>query len=288
MSNEIRKKVLGKGLTALLTSSYGDSTQQPSVQIPPSDLPQGEPTEGALQKVLILMELSESIKQQGVLQPIVVTRRGDKFQIICGERRLRASALAELQEIPAIVKEVANDKLLELALVENIQREDLNPIEESLAYARLVDEQKLSQEEVSKRVGKNRSTVANSIRLLRLPKEVKEWVANGLLSAGHARTLLPLPSPEHQRVLAKRIVKEGLSVRRSEELVDQYLGGKRRAKRIRILNPYVQDLEKKLEQRLGTHVRVFHNKKNQGRVEMRYHSLDDLDRLLSLFGIPQS
>lgn len=310
MSGEAKKRVLGKGLSALISNSSDTEKKREAaaVQAVP-DMPQAIPAAAAasglqllsLEQIIpnpdqprshfseqALEELAASIKQQGVLQPVVVTRKGDKYQLICGERRFRAAGMAGLERIPVVVKEVASAQALELALVENIQREDLNPIEEAEAFQRLMGQRDLSQEKVADLVGKDRSTVANALRILRLPKEVLGLVVDQKISAGHARALLPLFSPEHQRVLAERIVKEGLSVRDTEQIVQNTLAGKRPAKRSRKLDPFVQDLENKLQLRLGSQVRIFHHKKNHGRIEIRYFSLDDLDRILDSLTIDRS
>lgn len=311
MDADNKKRSLGKGLGALITDAYvkagqldKDLNQAPTVTLSQETITSSN---DGIKLVAIkdivpnpdqprltireegLTELADSIKEQGVLQPVIVTKKNAvEYELICGERRLRAAALAGLEKIPVVVKEAAGDKLLEMALVENIQREDLSPLEEALAYARLIEERGLTQDEVSKRVGKNRSTVANTVRLLRLPKDVQDLISKGLLSAGHARALITLLTPEHQRVLAQRIVKENLSVRQVEEMVLTMNSGKRPAKRARQLNPHVADLERKLELHFRTRVKIFNNKKNQGRIEIRYFSLDELDRVLQAIGIERS
>lgn len=307
-AENIKKRVLGKGLEALITDTYVkpalntevvlnkinavtlDGKAADAVRlIPIKNIIPNRDQPRLIIKEDSLAELADSIREQGVLQPIIVTKKtAIDYELICGERRLRAAALAGLESIPAVVKEVAGDKMLELALVENIQREDLGPLEEATAYARLIEERGLTQDDVAKRVGKNRSTVANTVRLLRLPKEVQELIANGLISAGHARALVTLLTPEHQRVMAQRIVKEQLSVRQTEEMVLGLNSGKRRAKRARLLNPHVADLERKLEQRFKTRIKIYNNKKNQGRIEIRYFSLDELDSILQTMGIERS
>jgi ParB family chromosome partitioning protein len=224
-----------------------------------------------------------------LIQPVIVKKAGrDSYELVCGERRLRAAQKCGFEKIPAIVKDVAEDKLLEWALVENIQREDLNPIEEAEAYERLVEERKLSHEEIAKKIGKDRSTVANTIRLLRLPQEILEGMIDGRLQAGHARALLSLPTPEHQRQIAKRIMEDRLSVRQVEELVGKAAVRKRRAKHARALDQDLIALETKLERKIGTQVRIFAGRNHQGRIEIRYYSLDDLDRVLNLLGIPRT
>jgi len=299
---EMKKRVLGKGLSALIPDTYMKmvETQKEAQKT------QVEKFEAGIQEISIsairpnhkqprhrfsedkITELANSIKEQGILQPVIVKKSGEGYELICGERRTKAAQKCGLDKIPAIIKDVAEDKLLEWALVENIQREDLNAIEEAQAYVRLIEERDLSQDEIAKRVGKDRSTVANTIRLLRLPQEILEGLIDGRLQAGHARALLSLPSPEHQRQMAKRIMEERLSVRQVEEMVGRIAVRKRRAKTSRPIDQDIISLETKLERKLGTQVRIFPNKKNQGRIEVRYYSLDDLDRLLNLLGIPRS
>lgn len=299
------KKVLGRGLSALIPDTYASEIKEkitapkavsapetgqnqsafrmiPLVQIiPNTDQPRKEFREEGIK------ELAASIKEKGILQPVVVKKVNDsQYMLICGERRFRASSVCGLTEIPAIVKDVASDELLEWALIENIQRMDLNALEEAEAYARLAEERMLSQEEIAKRVGKERSTVANALRLLRLPDEVKLHIIEGRLSAGHARALLSLLTPEHQRHMARRIIQDNLSVRQAEEIVNRSNAQKRKAKTARNLKPEIVDLENKLAQHFGTQVKIF-PKKNQkeGRLEIRYFSLDDLDRILQTLGI---
>ncbi len=299
---ELKKKVLGKGLSALIPDTYIKSVEAQKEQAKTS-LPQNQ---NGYQDILIssikpnrlqprhrfaedkIEELAASIKEQGILQPIIVKKSGDGFELICGERRMRAAQKCGLNKIPAIIKELAEDKLLEWALVENIQREDLNPIEEAQAYVKLLEERGFTQDDLAKKLGKDRSTVANTIRLMRLPQDILEGLIDGRLQAGHARALLSLPTPEYQRQLAKRIMEDKLSVRQVEELVGKTLTRKRRARKAREMDQDILHLETKLERKLGTHVRIYPNKKNQGRIEIKYYSLDDLDRLLNLLEIPRA
>jgi ParB family chromosome partitioning protein len=299
------KKVLGKGLSALIPDNYVSefkviSTPKqaasslaiqdenafqmiPIAAIHPNhDQPRKEFSEASIE------ELAASIREKGVLQPVLVKKVGEnQFELICGERRLRAASVCGLTEVPAVVKDIANDDFLEWALVENIQREDLNPLEEAEAYRRLAEERVLSQDEIAKRVGKNRSTVANTLRLLRLPDEILGFLASGKLSAGHARALLGLMTPEHQRQLARRIAEENLSVRQVEAIVNRSNAHKRKAKRARQLSPEIVDLERRLAQHLGTQVKIFPRKnQNQGRIEIQYFSLDDFDRILEKIALP--
>lgn len=296
---ELKKRGLGKGLSALIPDTYvkileeKPKAQQPVFvpgleEVKLTDISAGKDQPRKHFSEEGLNELAQSIREQGVLQPVIVKKSGEGYELVCGERRLRAAQRAALEKIPVIVKDVADERLLELALVENIQREDLNPIEEAQAYLRLVEERGLSQDQVADRVGKNRATVANTIRLLRLPAEVLDVLVAGKIQAGHARALLALPSPEHQRQFCRRIVEEKLSVRQVEDIVNRSIVRKRRAKLARHATPEILDLEHKLEQRLGTQVRIYPRKNNQGRVEIQYYSLDDLDRLLKILSIPGS
>jgi ParB family chromosome partitioning protein len=293
------KKALGKGLSTLIPDTYlkesvfGERAREgaeggiqgleliPLAEIVPNP---DQPREAFSPEGI--EELAESIREKGVLQPVVVKKKGTGYELVCGERRLKAALLSGLEKIPAVVKEVAESDLLEWALVENIQREDLNPLEEARAFERLVGERGLSQEEVAKRVGKNRSTVTNAIRLLRLPEEVLGHLRRGELNAGHARALLGLFTAEQQIQLARRIAKENLSVRQVEELVSRS-AKKRRARRARLLTPEVADLEGRLTRLLGTQVRIFSSKNStQGRIVIHYFSLDDLDRILQQVNLP--
>lgn len=235
-------------------------------------------------------ELANSIREKGILQPVIVKNNSEgNFDLVCGERRFRAATLCGLTEMPAVIKDVAPEEFLECALIENIQREDLSPLEEAEAYQRLVEERRISQEEVAKRVGKNRATVTNTLRLLRLPEEVKQYLTEGRLSAGHARALLGLLTPEHQRHMARRIVEENLSVRQVEAIVNRSNAHKRKAKTARHLSAEVVDLETRLARFLGTQVRIYPRKnQKEGRLEIQYFSLDDLDRVLQKIGLPKN
>lgn len=310
------KKVLGKGLSALIPDNFvrpvktetpvietpanaGPAKTEAKYEIPPISgfrmipIAEIQTNENQPRKTFApekIEELAASIKEKGILQPIVVKRVKDgEYSVICGERRLRAALLCGLTEIPAVIKDVAAENFLEWALIENIQREDLNPIEEAQAYWRLAEEQSLSQDEIAKRVGKDRSTIANTVRLLRLPEEIRIHIADGRLTSGHARALLGLLTPEHQRQMARRIAQENLSVRQVEAIVNRSNAHKRKPKSARNLRPEIVDLETKLAQHLGTQVRIF-PKKNQkeGRIEIKYFSLDDLDRVLQKTGFQVS
>jgi len=309
------KKALGKGLSALIPDNYKDqavassngtltaaaenlvsaavvSAAGANAAFQLISIAQIIPNENQPRKTFnneTIEELADSIREKGVLQPIIVKRSGeDSYRLVCGERRFRAAALCGLTEVPAIIKDIAQEDFLEWALIENIQREDLNPLEEAEAYQRLVEDRMFSQDEVARRVGKNRATVANTLRLLRLPEEVKHYVADGRLSAGHARALLGLLTPEHQRHMAKRIVEENLSVRQVEAIVGRSLAHKRNAKTARHLSAEIVDLETRLTHFLGTQAKIYPRKsQKEGRIEIQYFSLDDLDRVLQKMGLPR-
>ena len=292
----MKKAALGKGLSALIPDSYTNiineqkKTEQDasdagiiSINIdainPNQDQPRNRFEDNALN------ELADSIKEKGIIQPIIVKKIGEtgRYEIVCGERRARAAEKAGVKSIPAIVKDIATDSLLELALVENIQREDLNPIELAKAFTKL-QERRLSPEEIAKKVGRDRSTIVNTVRLLKLPEEVLQLITEKKVSEGHARALLGLPTHEYQRKMAKRIVEESLSVRQVEAIVKRKAYQKRSAKQLRKIDAQIIDLERKLEDKMGSKVRIFAGKR-KGRIEIKYFSLDELDRILSLLGI---
>jgi ParB family transcriptional regulator, chromosome partitioning protein len=232
-----------------------------------------------------LAELTASIRAQGLLQPVLVRKDGDGYRLIAGERRWRASQAAGLQEIPALVREVTEGQAFELALVENLQRADLNPIEEAEGYKRLTDEFGLTQEQVSARVGKDRSSVANALRLLGLPDEVKGMVADGSLSMGHARALLGVPRIPEMMDLAAQVAARKLSVRDTEKLVQEAKGQKAKpgAQKAAKQSPQARALVEELQRTLGTKVRLVERGGGKGTLEVDYFSYDDLDRLLKHF-----
>jgi ParB family chromosome partitioning protein len=226
-----------------------------------------------------LEELAQSIREHGILQPIVVRRHGEMFQIVAGERRWRAAQRAGLHRIPVVIRDVPDEQLLELALVENLQREDLTPIEEAQAYRRLMDELGLTQEQIAVRLGKDRTTVANAIRLLRLPSDIQKLVEDQLLSPGHARALLALDREELQRRVAQSVIERGLSVRETERLVRRTLRGEPvLVGNTSSADPNVKFAESKLSKLLGTKVRIV-GRGGGGYIEIAYYNAEDLDRL---------
>lgn len=228
-----------------------------------------------------LEELAQSIRQYGVLQPILVNTSDGYYKIIAGERRWRAAKLAGVEKVPILVKELAEEKAFEISLIENIQRQDLNPIEEALAYQRLMDEYSLTQEEISERIGKSRSAVANMLRLLKLPEEIQAMLMNGDLSTGHAKVISGIEGAEIQLSLAKRCVEEDWSVRQLENAVKNL--SKPPKKVVLEERPQFREVESRIRDILGTKVSIQQGKR-KGKIEIEYYSEEDLDRLLMLFG----
>jgi ParB family transcriptional regulator, chromosome partitioning protein len=296
MSNigtEKTRKPLGRGLSALLPPKPGP-IETWSAASPPSTsgaatLVIDSITPNPLQPRSVfrqdrLEELAASIRSNGIIQPLIVRRHGDGYQIVAGERRWRAAKLAGLTEVPAVLQEVADPRMLEVALIENIQREDLNPIETAHAYDRLARELGLSQDEIGRRTGKDRTSIANTLRLLRLPKEVQLLLAENRLFMGHARALLGLPSAEEQIRLGEKAAAQGLSVRQVEALVQQAAAGQnqpdgKRGQRREHRDPNVEAAVTELERVLQTRVKIVELSEQRGRIEIEYYSQDELERL---------
>ena len=282
-----KRPALGKGIGALLSSAAQEGGKK-YFSCPIEDL---KPHHRQPRKTFDdgkMAELIASIKEKGIIQPLVVRRQGDHYQIIAGERRWRAAQKAGLESVPVVIQDVSEDWALEIALIENIQREDLNPLEEAGAYHHLMESFELLQEEVAKRVGKDRSTVANALRLLRLPEKVKNDLIEKRLSMGHARALLALDNEEDIREASEEIIRKKLSVRETERLVKKIknmFGVKsEKSSIVKQIDPNVLELENNLRQQLGTQVKV-HTKNKGGRIEISYHDQTELSRILELLGI---
>lgn len=233
-----------------------------------------------------LNELAESVKEHGIIQPLILKKEEKGYSIIAGERRYRAAKIAELTEVPALIMDISDEKLLQVSLIENIQREDLNPIEEGLAYERLLKEFALTQEELSKTMGKSRTTITNTMRLLKLDDRVKEYVMEGVISEGHGRAILPLEN-EAQYEIAQKIIDNSLSVRETEKLVKKILNDaveEKTSERRKPLNPYYKDVRDRLQDHFGTKVNLNANK-NKGKIEIEYYSEEDLQRILDIINI---
>lgn len=292
-------KGLGRGLSALFQSTEEDydktlgvtekDIKQGVSEIPLEDIYANPNQPRKVFDADALQELSASIKANGVIMPIVVNKDGDKYMIIAGERRFRASKLAGLTSIPAVVKQYDERKIKEISLIENLQREDLNPIEAANAMKQLMLDYSLTQEELSDRIGKSRSAIANTLRLLSLDGEVIKLVANNKLSSGHARTLVTLPVSEQVK-LAGRIVNDGLSVRETEQAVKDYFNppevtkNVKKIKRQQDLGLELKDLISRMQQTFGTKVAAIGNQ-NKGRIYIDYYTTDDLDRLFDIVEI---
>ena len=294
----IKKKGLGKGLDSLIpdnksmksvtsektVESKEDAAAKSGVQVmkinevePNRDQPRKNFDEDAL------LELSDSIKQFGVLQPLLVRKRKDYYEIIAGERRWRAAKLAGVKEVPVIEKEYTDQEILEIGLIENIQRENLNPIEEAIAYKRLLEEFNLKQDEVAERVSKSRTAVTNSMRLLKLSDKVQQMIIDDMISTGHARALLAIDDPELQYTLANKIFDEKLSVRETEKLVKEIKNPKKPKEKKVMENAFIyQDLEEKMKSVFGTKVSIASKGKGKGKIEIEYYSDDELEHLFDM------
>ena len=233
-----------------------------------------------------LQELSDSIKKYGVLEPLIVTKKSDYYEIIAGERRWRAAKLAGLTEIPVIVKEFSEQELVEISLIENIQREDLNPVEEAMAYKRLIDEFHLKQDEIAERVGKSRTAVTNAMRLLKLSEKVQQMLIDEMITAGHARAILSIADKEKQESIAMKVFDEKLSVRETEALVKRMLEPPKTAKKSKFSSAedaIYENLEEKMKSIMGTRVQIHRKKNDKGKIEIEYYSKDELERIIDLF-----
>lgn len=231
-----------------------------------------------------LKELSDSIKQHGIVQPLVVAKQKDYYEIIAGERRWRAAKMAGLKEVPVVIKDYSPQEIMEVALIENIQREDLNPVEEAKAYQNLIKEYNLKQEEVAERVSKSRSAITNSLRLLKLNERVLDFLIQETISSGHARALLALEDPEKQVSVAEKIAKEHLSVRDTEKLVKNINQPVKKAPKKELKNDFVyKDMEEQLKQKIGTKVKINRKSENKGKIEIEYYSQDDLEKIVAYF-----
>ena len=277
------RKPLGRGLGALLSADKTNDTAE-SIELDPSLIEPCSVQPRMRFDDASLTELADSIRANGVVQPLLVRRHGNRFELIAGERRLRAAKMAGLEKVPVVIRDVPDEKLLEIALVENIQREDLNPIEEALAYRGLLEGVGLTQEVLAMRVGRDRSYITNYLRLLRLPDDVQRLVQDKLLSTGHARALLGIAEPSRQREIAGRIVKRELSVRETEQLVRRTAGKSRRpratAGAAQSMDPNTKALENKLRRELGTQVNIVQKQGlDEGVLQIEFYSLNDLNRL---------
>ena len=260
-------------------NSNGERMMKISLIEPNRDQPRKKFDEDALQ------ELSESIKQYGILQPLLVSDKKDYYEIVAGERRWRAAKMAGLKEVPVVVKEFSTQEIVEISLIENIQREDLNPVEEAMAYKRLMEEFHLKQDEIAERVSKSRTAVTNSMRLLKLDSHVQQMMVDEMISAGHARAILAIADTEKQYNVAMKVFDEKLSVRETEKLVKNVLMPTKKKKTASdsTEDAIYESLEEKMKNITGTRVFIHRKKNNKGKIEIEYYSRDDLDRIIDLF-----
>lgn len=283
------KKGLGKGLDIMIPEKIVDNkatnenvSRETLIRItdiePNKSQPRKKFDEDSLQ------ELADSIKQYGIIQPLILQKKGKYYEIIAGERRWRAARMAGLKEVPAIIKEYSPQEVIEIALIENIQREDLNPIEEAQTYQRLIEEFHLKQDELAERVSKSRTAITNSMRLLKLDGRVQQMLIDELISSGHARALLAIEDPEKQYYLACKIFDEKMSVRETERLVKQVLSNKpEKALAATREDDFIyRDLEEKFKHIFGTKVSIQRKNNNKGKIEIEYYSEEELDRLVDL------
>ena len=282
------KKGLGKGLDSMIPekktkAEINADADNSLVEVKISEI---DPNIGQPRKKFDedeLLELAESIKIHGVIQPIIVTKRGKRYEIIAGERRWRASKLAGLTKIPAVIREYTDKEIMEVSLIENIQRQDLNPIEEAVAFKNLIDEYKMKQDDLAERVSKSRSAITNALRLLKLDDKVKAMLAEGLISTGHARALLAVEDKNKQQILATRIFDEKLSVRETEKLVKQILENKESKKEKKSSEKLIyKKLEDSLKSIIGSKVSIKSKDNGKGKIEIDYYSIEELDRITEL------
>lgn len=289
-----RAKGLGKGLDSMIPKKVPDTkkttkketenvSRETLIKIneiePNREQPRRNFNEDALQ------ELADSIKQYGVLQPLLLQKKDKYYEIIAGERRWRAARMAGVKEVPAIIKEYSSQEIIEIALIENIQREDLNPIEEAMAYQKLITEFKLKQDELAERVSKSRTAITNSMRLLKLCPKVQEMLIEEMLSSGHARALIPIEDKQQQELVAQEVFDKKLSVRETESLVKKLLK-EETEKKVKEKNAtedvIYKDIEEKIKSIIGTKVSIQKKSKKKGKIEIEYYSPEDLDRILDL------
>ncbi len=276
-----RKKGLGKGLDALIPTASGvedGATSQGVLEVPLAAISPNPHQPRSPIRDQDLVELAASIEEHGIIQPLIVTKVPDGYQLIAGERRWRASRLAGLDKVPVVVKDISPREMLELALVENVQRADLNALEEALAYRQLIEEFGLTQEQVARRVGKSRVAVANTLRLLKASRPVRETLLAGRISEGHARALLGLEQEEAQVAALKTVVQQGLNVRQTEELVRR-LQGEKKPPAARRVSPETEALEARFRESLGTKVSLRRSRKGSGRLVIYFYSDEELDAI---------
>lgn len=284
-----KKFALGKGLGALIPDDVQSEETSNSLLISLNRIKSNSDQPRKTFDNDKIVELAESIKHHGIIQPLIVKQQGKDYIIVAGERRWRAAKILGLKEVPAIVMDLTDKQVLEISLIENIQRQDLNPIEEALAYKKLLNDFNITQEELSKRIGKSRTSITNNMRLINLDSRVQQYIIEGVISEGHGRTLLGVTDGDVQYEIAQKVIDESLSVRELERLVKNFLNGiatreKDNSSNKTELNPYYKDVRDKLQDYFGTKVSLS-SKNNKGKIEIEYYSEEDLQRILDIINV---
>ena len=283
-----KKFGLGKGLEALISENEENTNESGNkLFIPLNKIRNNAEQPRRSFDNEKIAELAESIKHHGIIQPLILMKENDDYVIIAGERRWRAAKMVGLKEVPAIIMDVTDKEVLELSLIENIQRQDLNPLEEALAYKKLIDNFKFTQEELSKRIGKSRTAITNCMRLINLDDRVKEYIIQGVLSEGHGRALLAIDDGDLQYAIAQKVIDESLSVRELERLIKKVYATEKKKKnddKVDDNNIYYKNIEEKLQSYFGTKINLSY-KKDKGKIEIEYYSEEDLQRILDMMNI---
>jgi ParB family chromosome partitioning protein len=283
--NMASKKGLGKGLSALITENVAETEKTPKEGVLVLNINEVEPNREQPRKFFdedALNELADSIRQYGILQPLIVQKENDYYSIIAGERRWRAAKIVGIKEVPVVIKGYSPQEILEISLIENIQREDLNSIEEAKAYQRLMNEFNLKQDDVAEKVSKSRSAIANTLRLLNLDDNVQQMLIDEMISSGHARALLAIEDKNLQYKIATQIFDQKLSVRETEKLVKEVLNPKEVNNKKKIEDPIYMALEEKIKEILGTKVKIQKKSDKKGKIEIEYYSQDELERIIDM------
>ncbi|MBD7913097.1 MULTISPECIES: ParB/RepB/Spo0J family partition protein [Clostridium] len=282
-----KKFALGKGLGALIPDDVQSNDSSNNLLISLNKIKSNNEQPRKAFDNDKIVELAESIKHHGIIQPLILKEQGKEYVIVAGERRWRAAKLLGLKEVPAIIMELTEKQVLEISLIENIQRQDLNPIEEALAYKKLLTDFNITQEELSKRIGKSRTAITNNLRLINLDDRVQQYLIEGVISEGHGRTLLGITDGDLQYEISQKIIDEKLSVREVERLIKNILDSDNNRKKVNNnneLNPYYKDVRDKLQDYFGTKVKLS-SKNNKGKIEIEYYSEEDLQRILDIINI---
>ncbi|MBS5939913.1 ParB/RepB/Spo0J family partition protein [Clostridium sartagoforme] len=279
-----KKSALGKGLGALIPNETQNNDKNKPSLISLNLIKSNDEQPRKSFDDEKIAELAQSIKEHGIIQPIILNKKDDYYVIVAGERRWRAAKLLGLKEVPSVVMDLTDKDILEISLIENIQRQDLNPIEEALAYKKLLSDFNLTQEELSKRIGKSRVAISNIIRLIALCDTVKQYLIDEVISEGHGRALLAITDPKIQSEIAQKVIDEKLSVRELEKLIKHLNSNKEEKPVKREVNPYYKDVTERLQNYFGTKVNIS-NKNNKGKIEIEYYSEEDLQRILEIINL---